>query len=667
MSTAAPAVAIPTRSEIEAWTTSHLADAAASWRAAAEASEDAFDQHRQNISSPGGTTWEGDAKDAALDRVTRDIAVVGTQNEALLAAAGTAENAVSDINSAQREALAAITAAESDDFTVGEDLSVTDNRPYDEETAAARATAAMEHAEDIRWTAERLVQADSLAGSQLQAKAADLEGIRFDGEGEAGGDPTIQLVYSKTEASGPDGDKPAKSWEEMLLPPAATAEAEPGAEGAPNPDAATAADDAAKDPLDEFLVPEKITDPDQPETFHEALDKVAGQPVPESQTLAEQILNPHTGTGKPGDPRYTKSPLESPIVNADPTVIEQQHARVTAAEQNLAAAQAAADSTARQDYMDGAGPGPRTGEAVPLAQDVFDARAELTEQRDLLASLNEAAAETGLPTAAVSDLPANADVQAFPAEPPVLDRATEALTEGTKDAAKTAWDTTMPDVANMYDVVTDYDNATDADKLQAGTDLAGMAPIPGGKLFGEGIEHGLDALGVAGRHSDDIPTGAVDDVADTAGGAPHSVPDAPSVPDVDSNVGPVTSFGVEDTTHLLATSEANGGHLVERHVGQTLEDLSARLETTRLPAASSFDTIDEAAAAVSTTLQRNSQVIDEWLANGAVRYLELDAPFNGGAVLERGSAQAVAGTGARVVLKGDGNGGWLVLTGFPTP
>ncbi|WNG80599.1 RNase A-like domain-containing protein [Mycobacterium sp. ITM-2016-00316] len=106
---------------------------------------------------------------------------------------------------------------------------------------------------------------------------------------------------------------------------------------------------------------------------------------------------------------------------------------------------------------------------------------------------------------------------------------------------------------------------------------------------------------------------------------------------------------------------------MERHVGQTLEDLSARLETTRLPAASSFDTIDEAAAAVSTTLQRNSQVIDEWLANGAVRYLELDAPFNGGAVLERGSAQAVAGTGARVVLKGDGNGGWLVLTGFPTP
>ena len=116
MSPAATAVAIPTRSEIEAWTTSYLADAAAAWRGAAAASEDAFDQHRQNISAPGGTTWEGDAKDAALDRVTRDISVVGTQNETLLSAADTAENGVTDINAAKREVLAAITAAEADDL-----------------------------------------------------------------------------------------------------------------------------------------------------------------------------------------------------------------------------------------------------------------------------------------------------------------------------------------------------------------------------------------------------------------------------------------------------------------------------------------------------------------------------------------------------------------------
>ncbi len=47
------------------------------------------------------------------------------------------------------------------------------------------------HAEDIRWTAERLAEAHNLAGQQLKAKAAELEGIRFDGEGDTSGDPTI--------------------------------------------------------------------------------------------------------------------------------------------------------------------------------------------------------------------------------------------------------------------------------------------------------------------------------------------------------------------------------------------------------------------------------------------------------------------------------------------
>ncbi|NOR99678.1 RNase A-like domain-containing protein [Mycobacteroides abscessus] len=133
-----------------------------------------------------------------------------------------------------------------------------------------------------------------------------------------------------------------------------------------------------------------------------------------------------------------------------------------------------------------------------------------------------------------------------------------------------------------------------------------------------------------------------------------------------ADTGHIASHGLEDIGALLTTSESSGGHLIERHVGQTLDDLSARLDSTRLPVVSSFGTTDEAAAAVSSALQRNQQVIDEWLSNGAVRYLELDAPFSGGAVLERGSAETVVGTGVRVVLKGDGNGGWYVLTGFPT-
>lgn len=273
------AIALPTRTEIEEWSTTHLADAATNWRAATRASEDAFDQHRANIISPGGTTWEGNAKDAALNRVTADIAVVDTQNEALLAAAGIAENGVTDINAAKREALAAITAAENDDFRVGDDLTVTDNRATDADTAAARAAAAAEHAEDIRWTAERLAQADNFAEQRLQAKATELEGIRFDGEGDHdNGDPAIRLVDNKTDATGPHPEDQRKTWQDMLLPPEDAPATAAG--GDTNAAATHGADDAAKHPLNEFLVPNKNADPNQPKNLNEALDEVAGQPVP---------------------------------------------------------------------------------------------------------------------------------------------------------------------------------------------------------------------------------------------------------------------------------------------------------------------------------------------------------------------------------------------------
>lgn len=184
MSPAAAPAPLPTKSEIENWDTSYLDTAAANWRDAATASEGAFDQHRRNIDSPGGTTWEGNAKDAALARVTNDIGVVGRHGGVLREAATLAENGAYDIKAAKDKATEAITAAENDGFTVAEDLSVTDGRRYDITTIVERNRAAKEHAEDIRWAAEQLAAADKLVGDRLVSKAADLEGIRFDGEGE---------------------------------------------------------------------------------------------------------------------------------------------------------------------------------------------------------------------------------------------------------------------------------------------------------------------------------------------------------------------------------------------------------------------------------------------------------------------------------------------------
>lgn len=175
------------RSEIEEWPTQHLDDAATQLRSMGAQSVALFDEHRRNVDSPGGTTWEGNAKDAALDRVTADTAVVRQQTTVQNEAADIAENGGHDVRAAKQEAVGAITAAENDGFTVAEDLTVTDSRCYDINTIVERNKAAKEHAEDIRWYAERLIQADSFVGERLQAKAAELEAIRFDGEDDQQG------------------------------------------------------------------------------------------------------------------------------------------------------------------------------------------------------------------------------------------------------------------------------------------------------------------------------------------------------------------------------------------------------------------------------------------------------------------------------------------------
>ncbi|MHC9296714.1 WXG100 family type VII secretion target [Mycobacterium sp. LTG2003] len=180
-----------------------MTNAAVGWRTAATESEEVFEQHRQHVAAPGGTTWEGDAKDAALDRVTADTAVVESQVRVLREAADIAEHGGQDIQAARRKAVEAITAAENDGFRVGENLSITDTRRVDVFTMAARQTAATEHAEDVRWTAEQLVQTDTLIGQRLQAKATELDGIRFDGER----DGSIQLVSNEFKESPIDDAK----------------------------------------------------------------------------------------------------------------------------------------------------------------------------------------------------------------------------------------------------------------------------------------------------------------------------------------------------------------------------------------------------------------------------------------------------------------------------
>ncbi|GAT07837.1 hypothetical protein H7I77_20765 [Mycolicibacterium novocastrense] len=629
-------MAVPSRPEIEAWGTRDLDDAAARWREAATTGENAFDTHRQNIVTPGGTAWEGDAKDAALDRVTADLAVARRQGDVQREAADIAEEGARDIAIARGRVLDAIAEAEAEGFEVGKDLSVTDTRPSDVDTVAARATAAAEHAEYIRWRAEQLAATDRLVGRQLQAEAAELKSIQFEPDGEINPrDPTIQLVDNRTETEASDA-----------------AAAGGGA------DAAEGAVGVAHSPMGELLAPDKAADPEAPGDLDEALTEIAGGQLTAPPTASEQILNQHSGTGKADDKRYTLSPLEAPVADADPAVLDQQRSRVEEARANLDDAQAALDDAVGQTYAQGAGGGTGKGETVPLTHAVFEARRELVEQTQILEGLNRAAAETGAPTAQVPQLPPNADVQAFPPEPSAFAEGSRALSEGSFGL--------IPDVAHDIDVLTNWNEHSTTDKIGAVADVAGMAPIPGGKFFAEGVEHGLDALG-ATRHLDDVPITAADNVADAA---PPHVPDTPDLPDVhpSSSADVLPNFGLEETHALLDSSEASGGHLIARHVDQSLGDMFARLEARpSLDAVSTFATQTEAAEAVGAALRHNQSSIETWVANGSKGTLVITAPFDGGAVLMRGATEVTPGTSSLVVLKGDGMGNWHVLTGYVTP
>jgi hypothetical protein len=200
---ASPSGGVPTRSEIENWDNTHLEDAAARWRDSAGESEMLFEQHRQNVAVPGATKWSGAAKDAALKRVSTDLAVVQRQSNTQRDAADIAANGVNDLRGAQRSVLNAIAEAEDEGFKVGEDLSITDTRRRDAYNVGARYRAATEHAEFIRWHAEQLVQTDTLIGDRLSTKAAELERIQFEGTGD--GDETIQAVDFNRKPDIPEG------------------------------------------------------------------------------------------------------------------------------------------------------------------------------------------------------------------------------------------------------------------------------------------------------------------------------------------------------------------------------------------------------------------------------------------------------------------------------
>jgi len=133
---------------------------------------------------------------------------------------------------------------------------------------------------------------------------------------------------------------------------------------------------------------------------------------------------------------------------------------------------------------------------------------------------------------------------------------------------------------------------------------------------------------------------------------------------VAENVGTVSRFLPGGS---LTVSEQAGGHVLARHVGQTEEQLAARLSAqAEITTASTFTTRAQAESAISSALEANATKITEWTSKGASGRLTVDAAYSGGNVLTRGASTSTQGTGVRVILQGNGQGDYHILTGYPT-
>jgi hypothetical protein len=188
------ATGLPTRSSIQAWDVQHLTDAADHWEGTADHWENASLQVWQESH---GLNWEGQARDALVERVTNDKTIVMSKADQLREAATIARQGAGNISAAQRRVLYAMEDAHNAGFLVGEDLSVTDTRTSKNPAElAARQAQAQTLSADIRERAAQLVGLDTEVGGNITGAAGDVGATTFTETPVAPGGkkPTIQMA-----------------------------------------------------------------------------------------------------------------------------------------------------------------------------------------------------------------------------------------------------------------------------------------------------------------------------------------------------------------------------------------------------------------------------------------------------------------------------------------
>jgi hypothetical protein len=163
---------VPTLSQIEAYTTDHLVDAADHWDSLADRWEDAHWQVRDQAHV---LDWQGAAADALRARTVSDYTVASGQADQLRRTSRIARQQAGELDHLRNSVLYAVQDARNAGFIVGEDFSVTDTRTScTPAELAARQAQAQVFAADVRGRAGALVGADTTVAADLSSAAAGI-------------------------------------------------------------------------------------------------------------------------------------------------------------------------------------------------------------------------------------------------------------------------------------------------------------------------------------------------------------------------------------------------------------------------------------------------------------------------------------------------------------
>ncbi|CPR69821.1 hypothetical protein [Mycobacteroides abscessus] len=282
--------ATPTRSQIEAWQTTHLEAAATHWTETAGAWEGHFTTIHDGMLRPGGTKWEGAGADSAADSSWGDLVKVRGAADALHSAASAARNGADDIDWAKRQATAAITEAEQAGFTVGEDLSVREQAANSlMRVSEARQQQMQEFADEIASRAQTLAATDKAVAGQITDALAPLEGLSFPEDGKPSHEPTVQLVDNHFKLNPQDGGEDPDNGE--YKPHPQYPDHKPNGEWGPgnsglegHAEAQKAFDARTRDTgirIERKLIWVYLTDPETGKTLrreYDGLEEIPGQP-----------------------------------------------------------------------------------------------------------------------------------------------------------------------------------------------------------------------------------------------------------------------------------------------------------------------------------------------------------------------------------------------------